>query len=131
MDMTKENWRQYKTRNVYPNKEAPAQMTPGHIAESIKNIAKGIHEGSFKMRKTVRILHQSGAISELTQAVYEATVAARDTAREIRDTARDLKRDDIIGGTARAIQETSVAMRVTAHTVKDMELRQRRHLRPS
>ena len=31
-------------------------MTPGHIAESIKNIAKGIHEGSFKMRKTVQIL---------------------------------------------------------------------------
>ena len=120
MDMTKENRRQYKTRNVYPNKEAPAQMTPGHIAESIKNIAKGIHEGSFKMRKTVPILHQSGAINELTQAVYEATVAARDTAREIRDTARDLKKDDIIGGTARAIQETSVAMRVTAHTVKDM-----------
>jgi hypothetical protein len=120
MDMTKENRRQYKTKNVYPNKEATTPMNTGNIAESIKNIAKGIHDGSFKMRKTVRILHQSGAISELTQAVYEATVAARDTAREIRDTARDLKKDDIIGGTARAIQETSMAVRVTANTVKDM-----------
>ena len=41
--------------------------------------------------------------------------------KKIRDTARDFKKDDIIGGTARAIQETSVAMRVTAHTVKDID----------
>ena len=120
MDMTNENSRQYKTRNVYPNKGVPAQMNPGHIAQSIKNIAKGIHEGSFKMRKTVQILHQSGAINELTQAVYEATVAARDTAREIRDTVKDLKEDGIIGGTASAIQETTVAVRVAVHTVRNI-----------
>ena len=118
--MTKENSRPYKTRNVYPNKRVPAQMNPEQIAQSIKNIAKGIHEGSYQMRKTVRILHQSGAFNELTQAVYYATVAARDTAREIRDTARDLKEDGIIGGTAKAIQETTVAARVTVHTVRDI-----------
>lgn len=110
----------YRTRKFYPDKGSPGQTDSGHIAESIKNIAKGIHEGSFKMRKTVRILHQSGAINDLSQAVYEATVAARDTAREIRDTAKDLKQGDIIGGTARAIQETSVAVRVAAHTLRDM-----------
>jgi hypothetical protein len=44
-------------------------------------------------------------------SVYEATVAARDTAREIRDTTRDLKEDGIIGSTASAIQETTVAAR--------------------
>ena len=118
MDMTKE--RHYKTKTTYPNKKAITQMNTGKIAESIKNIAKEIHDRSFKMRKTVRILHQSGAISELTQAVYEASVAARDTAREIRDTAKDLKRDDMISGTAKAIRETSRAVRVTANTVKDM-----------
>ena len=120
MGMTKENSRPLKTRNVYPNKRVPAQLNPEQIAQSIKNIAKGIHEGSFKMRKTVRILHQSGAINELTQAVYEASVAARDTAREIRDTAMDLKEDGIISGTAGAIQETTVAARVTVHTVRDL-----------
>jgi methyl-accepting chemotaxis protein len=96
-------------------------LNPGHIAQSIKNLAKEIHEGSHKMRKTVRILHQSGAINELTQAVYEASVAARDTAREIRDTAMDLKEDGIISGTAGAIQETTVAARVTVHTVRDLK----------
>ena len=120
MGMTKENSRPLKTRNVYPNKRVPAQLNPEQIAQSIKNIAKGIHEGSYQMRKTVRILHQSGAFNELTQAVYEASVAARDTAREIRDTAMDLKEDGIISGTAGAIQETTVAARVTVHTVRDL-----------
>jgi hypothetical protein len=120
MDMSNKYSGSYKTRNIYPNKRVPAQMNPEQIAQSIKNIAKRIHEGSFKMRKTVRILHQSGAINELTQTVYEATVAARDTAREIRDTTRDLKEDGVIGGTASAIQETTVAARVTVHTVRDI-----------
>ncbi|MDQ6667501.1 MAG: hypothetical protein M3Y53_04645 [Thermoproteota archaeon] len=118
--MTNENSGPYKMRNVYPNKRVPAQMNPEQIAKSIKNIAKGIHEGSYQMRKTVRILHQSGALDELTRAVYYATVAARDTAREIRDTARDLKEDGIVRGTASAIQQTTAAARVTVHTVRDM-----------
>src|SRR5947208_16326537 len=104
MGMTKENSRPYKTRNVYPNRRVPSQLNPGHIAQSIKNLAKGIHEGSYKMRKTVRILHQSVVINELTQAVYEAAVAARETAREIRATAMDVKEYGIIGGTAGASQ---------------------------
>jgi methyl-accepting chemotaxis protein len=120
MDMTNENSGPNKTRNVYPNKRVPAQMNPEQIAQSIKNIAKGIHEGSYQMRKTVRILHQGGAVNELTQAIYYATVAARDTAREIRDTARDLKEDGIVRGTASAIQQTTAAARVTVHTVRDM-----------
>ena len=51
MDMTNENSDPYKTRNVYPNKRVPAQMNPEQIAQSIKNIAKGIHEGSYQLRK--------------------------------------------------------------------------------
>jgi hypothetical protein len=120
IDMSNETSGPYKTRNVYPNKRVQAQMNPEQIAQSIKNIAKGIHEGSYQMRKTVQILHQSGAFNELTQAVYYATVAARDTAREIRDTARDLKEDGIVRGTASALQQTTVAARVTVHTVRDM-----------
>ena len=118
MDMTNENSDPYKTRNVYPNKRVPAQMNPEQIAQSIKKTAKGIHEGSYQLRKTVQILH--GAFNELTQAVYYATVAARDTAREIRDTARDLKEDGLVRGTASALQQTTVAARVTVHTVRDM-----------
>jgi hypothetical protein len=95
-------------------------MNPEQIAQSIKKIAEGIHEGSYQLRKTVQILHQSGAFNELTQAVYYATIAARDTAREIRDTARDLKEDGIVRGTASALQQTTVEARVTVHTVIDM-----------
>jgi hypothetical protein len=62
MDMSNKNSVPYKTRNIYLNKRVPAQMNPEQIVQSIKNIVKGIHEGSFKIRKTVRILHQSGAV---------------------------------------------------------------------
>jgi len=95
-------------------------MNPEQITQSIRNIAKGIHEGSYKVTRTIRILHQRGAINELTHAVYDATLAARDTAREIRDTAEDLKGDGIIEGTASAIQETTVAAGATVHTVRDI-----------
>lgn len=37
--------------------------------ESIKNIAKNIKDASSRIRDTVRILRQSGAINELTQAM--------------------------------------------------------------
>ena len=51
MNMTNENNRQYKTRNIYPNKRVPAQINPEQIVQSIKNIAKGIDERSYKMTK--------------------------------------------------------------------------------
>lgn len=120
MNITNKNGRLHKTKNVYPNKRVTARWNPGHVAQSIKNIANGIHEGSYKIRKTAQILHQSGAINELTHAVYEATVAARDTTSEIRDTALDLKDDRIISSTATAIQETTGEARVTVDTVRDI-----------
>jgi hypothetical protein len=34
------------------------------------------------MRDIVRVIHESGAIEELTDAVKEATMAVRDTSRD-------------------------------------------------
>jgi signal transduction histidine kinase len=70
--------------NNTTTKTSVTQMTPEQTAQSIKNIAKTIREASARMRETVRTLHQSGAIDEITKAVHEATLAARDTAKEIR-----------------------------------------------
>ena len=72
------------------------QMTPDQTAESIRNIAKGIRETSAKIRETIKTLHHSGAIDEFTQAVHEAVLAARDTAKEINVTSKDLKERGII-----------------------------------
>jgi signal transduction histidine kinase len=49
-------------------------------AETIKNIAKDIREASTKMNETVKTLRETGAIEEITQAVLEASITARDTA---------------------------------------------------
>ena len=38
------------------------------------------------MREMVRTIHQSGAIEEIAQAIQEASIATRDTAREISNT---------------------------------------------
>jgi hypothetical protein len=54
-----------------------------------------IFEGSYKMREAVvKVLRQNCAIDELTEAVGEATVAARDTVKEISDTAK--KYEDVV-----------------------------------
>ena len=94
-------------------------MTPEQTAEAIRNIAKNIREGSYKMREAVRVIRQSGAIDELTEAVREATIAARDTAKEISDTARDMRERGVIKETINAAEETNIAARETAQTVRE------------
>jgi methyl-accepting chemotaxis protein len=88
-------------------------------AESIKIIAKNIRDGSTNFKETVRTLRESGAIEEITQAVLEASIAARDIAKEINDAARDIKERGIIKDTAAAIEEITITTRETAETVKD------------
>ena len=86
--------------------------------DSIKNIATNIREASTRIRDTVRTLHQSGAIDELTQAIQEAMIATRDTTQEISATARELRERGIIRDTASGIEETAIAAKATAETVK-------------
>jgi hypothetical protein len=71
------------------------------------------------MREAVRAIGQSGAIDELTEAVREATIAARDTAKEISETARDMRERGIIRETIDAAEETNVAARDSAQTVRE------------
>jgi methyl-accepting chemotaxis protein len=86
--------------------------------DSIKNIASNIREASNKTRDTVRVLRQSGAINELTAAIQEAMIAARDTTREINQTAKDLRDRGVIRDTASTIDETTTAAHEIAETVK-------------
>jgi hypothetical protein len=58
-------------------------MTPEQPAKIIKNVAKIICETSSKMGEAIRTIRHS-AIEELTEAVREATIAARDTAQTVR-----------------------------------------------
>ncbi|MGB8936493.1 MAG: hypothetical protein WCC17_15475 [Candidatus Nitrosopolaris sp.] len=65
-------------------KAAPtADPSTQRTIQTIKDIASNIREASSRMRDVVGALRESGAIDELTTAVHEAMIAARDTTREI------------------------------------------------
>lgn len=85
---------------------------------TIKDVASNIRVASSRMRDVVRAVRESGAIDELTTAVHEATIAARDTTREISETARELKERGVIKDTATAVEETTVAAREIGETAK-------------
>lgn len=79
--------------------------------QTIKDVASNIREASSRMRDVVRALRESGAIDELTSAIHEAMIAARDTTREINNTAKELKERGVIKYTATAVEETAAAAR--------------------
>ena len=58
-------------------------MTPEQTAEAIKNVAKNIRETSYKMQTAVRDISQSDANDDVTEAVRETTIAARETAQTV------------------------------------------------
>src|SRR5919108_5887780 len=93
--------------------------TSDQAAESIKNVAKDIHESSSTVGELILTLIRSGAIEEMARAIHEATTAIRDTANEINDTVKDLKERGIIKGTASAVEETTNAARETIQVAKD------------
>ena len=70
------------------------------------------------MRDVVRALREGGAIDELTTAVHEAMIAARDTTREISETAKELKERGVIKETATNVEETVVVAREIGESVK-------------
>ncbi len=86
---------------------AITHTTPEETANRIKEIARVLREQSALMRDTMRTLHRSGAIQELTEAVRDAVIAARDASKEISYAAKELNEHDIIKDTAVAIEQTA------------------------
>jgi methyl-accepting chemotaxis protein len=86
---------------------------------TIRNVASNIRQASVRIRDIVRAVRQSGAIDELTTAIHEAVIAARDTTKEINETAKELKECGVIKDTAVNLEKTVVAAREIGETVKD------------
>jgi methyl-accepting chemotaxis protein len=101
-------------------KAAPtADPSTQRTIQTIEHVASNIREASSRMRDVVRALRESGAIDELTTAVHEAMIAARDTTREISETAKELKDRGLIKDTATAVEETAAAAREIGETARD------------
>lgn len=96
---------------------ATGTLSPEQIALTIKDIAKKMRAESARMRETTRIIHTSGAIEELTDAVKGATMAARDTSIEINEAMRELKEHGVIRDAAMAVDEVARNARETVQTV--------------
>jgi uncharacterized protein YjgD (DUF1641 family) len=92
--------------------------------ETIRNVASNIREAAARMRDTVRSLRQSGVIDELTKAIHESMIAARDTTQEISEIAKELREEGVIRDTATTIEETATAAREISqsarHTAKQV-----------
>ncbi len=58
--------------------KASREITPEQAADKVKDVAKTIREVSSTARETVKKFHESGAITELAEALHEAAVATRD-----------------------------------------------------
>ena len=78
-------------------------------ADKVKDIAKTIRDVSNTARDTVKKFHESGAITDLAEAVHEAAIATKDTVDEISDTSREIRDSHVAGDTASAIEQTAKA----------------------
>jgi hypothetical protein len=86
--------------------------------QSIKNVARDIHKSSFATSELIHNLVNSGAFEEIIQALFETTIAIRDTVNEINYSIRDPKQRGVIKDTAAAILETTNAALDTVDIAK-------------
>src|SRR5215831_17721025 len=78
--------------------------------DTIRDVA----EASARIRDLVRAVRQSGAIDEVSTAVQEAVVAARDGTKEINEIAKALK------DTAAQVEETAIAAREIGQAMRHL-----------
>src|SRR5215469_5971076 len=81
--------------------------------DTIRDVA----EASVRIRDLVRAVRQSGAIDEVSTAVQEAVIAARDGTKEINEIAKALK------GTAAQVEETAIAAREIGKAMRHLTQR--------
>jgi methyl-accepting chemotaxis protein len=87
--------------------------------EGMRNAAATIKDVSVRIRDTVRILRQSGAIDEVVSAVHESSIAMRDTTREISKVTSEIRKRGILRETAKTIDETISAAKDTSESLKN------------
>jgi len=84
----------------------------------IRYVAINIREASARIKYLVQAVRESGAIDELTTAVDEVVIVARDSTKEINEIAKALKDTAVqVEGTVVAAREISEAMRHTAQQI--------------
>ena len=84
--------------------KASREVTLEQAAHKVKDVAKTI-----RARETVWKFRESGAITELVEAVHEAAVATRDSAKEVSNTAKEIRDSHLAANSASAIEDPAEA----------------------
>ena len=87
-------------------------------AQSIKNVTGDIRKSSFATKELIHTLVSIGAFEEIARALFETTIAIKDTVNEINYSIRDLKQRGVIKDVADAILETTNAALDTVDIAK-------------
>jgi len=102
--------------------DAIQQWNPKETVEALQNISKNIRGYSMKIKETMRVLRESGAIPEFAEAIRESSFAIRDTINDINETTKELKRKGIFVDTASAIENTYKSAEESIETVKEITI---------
>ena len=102
--------------------DAIQQWNPKETVEALQNISKNIRGYSLKMKETMKVLRESGAIPEFAEAIREGSFAVRDTVNDINETTKELKRKGIFVDTASAIENTFKSAEESIETVKEITI---------
>jgi hypothetical protein len=86
--------------------------------QSIKKVARGIHDSSSTTKQLVHTLVRTGTFEEIALAILETTIAIRDIAKEVNETVKDLKERGAIKDIVRAVAETTNETRNTIEIAK-------------
>lgn len=93
-------------------------LASNDTAQSIKNIAGDIGKSSYATNELIHTLVSSGAFEEIARAIFDTTIAIRDTMNEINYSIHNLKQRGVIKDTAAAILETTNAALDTVDIAK-------------
>ena len=102
--------------------DAIPQWNPKETVETLQNISKNIRGYSMKIKETMQVLRESGAIPEFAEAIRASSFAIRDTVNDINETTKDLQRKGIFVDTASAIENTYKSAEESIETVKEIAI---------
>jgi hypothetical protein len=99
-------------------KASKREMTPEEVAENVRKVAKDVKDASVKLRMVVKALRESGALNETAEAIREAVLTSRYTAKEIGETAKEMESKGLFKEVAGAAIETKESAKNTLQLMK-------------
>lgn len=99
-------------------KSSKREMTPEELAENVKKVAKDVKDASVRLRMVVKALKETGALNDTAEAIREAVLTSRYTAKQISEAAKEMESKGLFKETAGAVIETKEYTKDTLQLMK-------------